>query len=175
VRYLLIDEARCKGLNDDNNLVALLFKLAHANSPQAFAQGLEKLKILVQNNAELTHSVLFWLSVMLHKRGIVRSLDLEYLEREWAMGYKWGIELWMENKQVEWLQEGIEKGIEKGKGHGACLILQKQLAKRFGVLPHDRLELIHQSGTDQLELWAERVLTAQTLDEVFETGGHSAA
>lgn len=178
VRYLLIDEARSKGLNDDHNLIAVLFKMAHAGSPQAFAQGLEKLKKLVQNNAELTHSVLFWLNVMLRKRGILGSVDENQLEGDWTMGYKWGIELWMENKQVEWLQEGIEQGfeqgIERGKGHGACLILQKQLAKRFGAIPHERLELIHRSHTDQLEIWAERVLTAHTIEEVFAPDGQLA-
>ena len=80
VRYLLIDEARSKGLYDDHNLIAVLFKMAHAGSPQAFAKGLEKLKKLVQNNAELTHSVLFWLNVMLRKRGILGSVDENQLE-----------------------------------------------------------------------------------------------
>lgn len=171
VRHILIDEARCQGLEMEGNLVALLFRMAHSGSPAEFSVALEKLNKLIKNNAELTHSVLFWLNAMLRKRGIVISLEGNNLEGDWAMGYKWGIELWMENKQVEWLQEGIEQGIEqgieRGKGHGAFLIFQKLLAKRFGPLPAERLQLIRQSGTHQLEIWAERLLDAQSLDEVF--------
>jgi hypothetical protein len=159
VRFRLIDEARCKDLNQDDNLVALLFQMAHASGPEEFNNGLEKLKPLIQNNAELTHSVLFWLDVMLRKRGIEGLRYRENLSNEdWTMGYKWGIEIWMENKQKE---------VEHRK---SCQILQKLLTIRFGPLSADRIELINQASLKDLDIWTERVLSAKSLMELFEPG-----
>jgi hypothetical protein len=62
---------------------------------------------------------------------------------------------------------GIQKGIQKGIEKGEALILQRQLARRFGVLPTEILETIAVASTSQIEIWCDRVLDAQSLDEVF--------
>ncbi len=186
VAYWLIDEARCHGLGQEDNVVVLLFQLAHATDPSSFAAGLHKLWLSIKNDAKLTDSAMFWLDVMLRKRGIERSRDLKHLHNEdWTMGYKWGIEKWMEKKQGVWLQEGIEKGlaqglqqgidqgidrgIAQGIDRGASLILKRQLTRRFGPLNEERLKSIDQASREQLEVWAERILSAQSLDQVFST------
>jgi hypothetical protein len=66
-------------------------------------------------------------------------------------------------KQYE--QRGLAKGIEKGE----ALLLQRLLVRRFGVLPATILKQIAHATTDQLELWGDRVLDAQSLDEVFRS------
>jgi flagellar biosynthesis/type III secretory pathway protein FliH len=65
------------------------------------------------------------------------------------------------------IEKGIQKGMEKGIEKGEALILQRQLARRFGVLPNQILETIAAASAGQIENWCDRVLDAQSLDEVF--------
>ena len=75
------------------------------------------------------------------------------------MAFKWGIERWVEDKQEEWLQQGI--------GQGEGLLLQKQLSKRFGDLPPEMVQMIRSAEPKEIELWGERVLDAPSLQAVF--------
>ncbi|MDE0420396.1 MAG: DUF4351 domain-containing protein [Gammaproteobacteria bacterium] len=61
--------------------------------------------------------------------------------------------------------EGIEQGIEQGER----TLLRRQLRRRFGLLPREADERIGRASTRDLESWAERVLDAGTLDEVFDS------
>ena len=65
------------------------------------------------------------------------------------------------------IEKGIQKGMEKGIEKGEALILQRQLARRFGVLPNQILETIAAASAGQIENWCDRVLDAQSLGEVF--------
>ncbi|MDD2740472.1 MAG: DUF4351 domain-containing protein [Methylomonas lenta] len=61
-------------------------------------------------------------------------------------------------------QKGLQKGLEKGEAH----LLQRLLVRRFGALPSDTLAKISTANTNQLERWADKVLDAAILDEVFD-------
>nr|WP_269747917.1 DUF4351 domain-containing protein [Methylomonas lenta] len=65
-------------------------------------------------------------------------------------------------------QKGLEKGIETGVEKGEALLLQRLLVRRFGALHSDVLAKISTANTSQLERWADRVLDAAILDEVFD-------
>ena len=43
----------------------------------------------------------------------------------------------------------------------------RQLTRRFGPLTAEVQARLGEATTDELELWAERVLNAQTLDDVL--------
>jgi hypothetical protein len=45
--------------------------------------------------------------------------------------------------------------------------LLRQLTRRFGVLPADVAARVRQAGTPELEDWADRILDATSLDELF--------
>ena len=62
-------------------------------------------------------------------------------------------------------QRGIEQGIEQGER----TLLRRQLGRRFGLLPPEAEERIDRASTRDLESWAENVLDAGTLDEVFDS------
>ncbi|MBK8386513.1 MAG: DUF4351 domain-containing protein [Candidatus Accumulibacter sp.] len=73
-------------------------------------------------------------------------------------------------------QRGIELGIQQGEQireqrgaqKGAARIIQRQLTKRFGPLDAETLTRLQTSPCEQLESWAENLLDAATLDEVFK-------
>ena len=57
--------------------------------------------------------------------------------------------------------------IEQGRVEGEARVLRRLLRLKFGDLPTTIEPLLATASTDQLEVWAERVLTAATLSEVF--------
>jgi flagellar biosynthesis/type III secretory pathway protein FliH len=65
------------------------------------------------------------------------------------------------------IEKGIEQGIEKGIEKGARALLERQLRTKFGELSPDAQARLEAAPRADLEQWADRVLTAATLDEVF--------
>jgi hypothetical protein len=66
------------------------------------------------------------------------------------------------------IQQGLQKGREEGLQEGQVKLLRRQLEQRFGPLSELSLKRLQTAGDEDLDRWAGRVLTAGTLDEVFE-------
>ncbi len=64
----------------------------------------------------------------------------------------------------KWEQQGIEKGIDQGK----IGLVSKQLTIRFRGEARDWTDKLNQLSSEKLDLIAERILTANTLPEVFQ-------
>ncbi|MCG8420795.1 MAG: DUF4351 domain-containing protein, partial [Proteobacteria bacterium] len=62
---------------------------------------------------------------------------------------------------------GRDEGRDEGRQAGQRAIVLRLLTKRFGPLPPAALERIEQADTSTLEHWADRLLTADSLDEVL--------
>ena len=65
------------------------------------------------------------------------------------------------------IRKGDEFGLKKGSPQGEALILRRLSNRRFGPMPAWAEAKLNQASTDNLELWADRVLTADNLDAVF--------
>ena len=68
------------------------------------------------------------------------------------------------------MQEGIQQGLQQGLQQGEAAVLKRLLHKRFGKLPEEVELRLHKATLEQLEVWADRVLDARTINEVF--GAH---
>lgn len=64
-------------------------------------------------------------------------------------------------------KEGRKEGHKEGRKDGQGDLLIKLLSRRFGRLPEHVLARIRIASEPQLERWAERILTAPTLDAVL--------
>jgi hypothetical protein len=64
----------------------------------------------------------------------------------------------------QFIDEGIEKGIEKGERG----LLLRQLRRRFGGLSADVIARVERAGMAEVERWGDRVLTAGSLAEVLD-------
>ncbi|NEX21021.1 DUF4351 domain-containing protein [Thiorhodococcus mannitoliphagus] len=85
---------------------------------------------------------------------------------EWTEDWKrQGLE---EGRRQGW-QEGWQEGRQEGRQEGECSLLERQLIKRFGPLDVATRARLRAAGTEQLEAWAERILDANRLDDVFNT------
>lgn len=65
------------------------------------------------------------------------------------------------------IERGIEKGIEKGRVVALRATVQKQLQLRFGRIDASAAAHIDAADADALDRYAERLLSAATIDEVF--------
>ncbi len=63
--------------------------------------------------------------------------------------------------------KGEARGEARGLVKGEARLLLKQLTLKFGALPDTVRDRTHAATTTELETWAERILTATTLDDVF--------
>ena len=69
--------------------------------------------------------------------------------------------------RLEGRLEGLQQGLQKGKLEGEALVLQRQLTRRFGPLPEWVQTRLRSASSEELETWADRVLDATRLEEVF--------
>ena len=63
----------------------------------------------------------------------------------------------------------MEQDLEKGLRQGEANVVIRQLTRRFGPLPQATQDHLKQATTEQLELWADRVLEAKTLESIFDS------
>jgi flagellar biosynthesis/type III secretory pathway protein FliH len=69
------------------------------------------------------------------------------------------------------IQQGIEKGraqgIEQGMQRGEARMLTSLLQLRFGELPEAARQRLETADPDTLLRWSERVLAAESLEDVL--------
>jgi len=64
-------------------------------------------------------------------------------------------------------KDAAEKAAKKGRAEGRAAVVLKLLELRFSPLTAEAVEWIEQASAEQLDVWVERVLSAETLDDVF--------
>ena len=117
-----------------------------------------------------------------------RVIDL-FSVVDWMVKLPEGLEqqIWHEIEKIEEREKmqyitsveriGIAKGrLEgrvEGRVEGESRLLKKQLERRFGVLPMWAIDRLNSALEQDLDLWGEAVLTAPTLNAVFEFGRSS--
>ena len=87
-----------------------------------------------------------------------------FAERFMEKGREEGLEKGLEQGMKQGMKQGVKKGIRQGEAQ----MLLRQLSPRFGNLPQSACQHVESADADTLLRWSERVLTAATLDEVFQ-------
>ncbi len=77
------------------------------------------------------------------------------------------IEAYEAEKQMEYMTTWERNGLAKGIRKGEASILRRLLTRRFDGLPGWVEERLAQASREQLESWADRVLDAEHLEDVF--------
>ena len=67
------------------------------------------------------------------------------------------------------IQRARDEGMQQGHIEGERTLLERQLRRRFGLLSPEVAEKLSQASAADLETWAENVLDADTLDDVFDS------
>ena len=69
----------------------------------------------------------------------------------------------------KWVMTVAEEWIERGKKEGEAALLLRQIERKFGpeaAAAHQ--ERIEQADTETLLAWSDRILTAETVEELFQ-------
>ena len=92
-----------------------------------------------------------------------------FFQRARDEGRAEGIEQGIEQGIERGIEQGIERGMERGRTEGERAVLARQLTRRFGRLPKEAAERLRRAPETELETWADNVLDADTLDDVFRS------
>ena len=167
-RYLLLDEQRFSSeeLSGMKNLAALVFQLEQCRSPEDLQELVGRLQEWASSpeHRETVKRLARWVFGLLWQGKELPSeteLDLEELQDRGIM-LRERIKQW----EVELLERGIQQGFEQGKQQSVEVLL-RQLRNKFGRLPEWAHRRVQEANSEQLLQWAERILTAQRLEEVF--------
>ncbi|MEO5333168.1 MAG: Rpn family recombination-promoting nuclease/putative transposase [Magnetococcus sp. YQC-5] len=165
MRYLLVDEHRYQEgeLKSMQNVVAALFRLEKTRTLDDVRQVIQELLVWLKGPEyqELRRSFAKWLSRILLPRlskknvtvpeSIPEMNDLEEVHTMLAET----VEGWTR----EWTRDGERKEAAK--------IILRQLTRRFGDLSPEVHERLKRADIDALELWADRILDARFLEDIF--------
>jgi hypothetical protein len=93
-------------------------------------------------------------------------------EQEFLMSTQDIVEIWRQEAIQEGVQQGLERGVERGikQGleQGERKLLLRQLRRRFGnQVDGDTERRLEVASVEQVEVWADRVLSAATLAELL--------
>jgi predicted transposase YdaD len=66
-------------------------------------------------------------------------------------------------------REGEARGRQEGRQEGKQELVLKLLRARFGQVPDRLLDRVNAAAPEQLEHWAERILTAGSIEEVLDS------
>ncbi len=73
-----------------------------------------------------------------------------------------------EQLRQEGRQQGRQQGRQEGRQEGQRGVVLKQLRVRFGEVPDRVVARVDAATSEQLDRWAERILTAKSIDEVLD-------
>ena len=65
------------------------------------------------------------------------------------------------------IQQGMQQGMQQGRHQGMAQLLVRQLALRFGDVPASIRTKLEAATDDELESWADAVVSAPSLEAVF--------
>ncbi len=82
-------------------------------------------------------------------------------------GIEQGKALGVEQGKALGVEQGKALGIELGKTEGERGLLFRLLTRKYGPLPSDAIARLHSASESEILRWADHVLTARTLTEVF--------
>ena len=89
--------------------------------------------------------------------GVISKAREEGLQRGIQQGIQQGME------------QGMQQGMDQGRVEGERALLERLLRRRFGFLSPEIAARLGQASAADLETWAENVLEAPTLDDVFDS------
>jgi predicted transposase YdaD len=189
LRYLLLDERRfAEGeLAPLRNLVAALFRLENSRTPEDVRRVLAALVdwLAAPKQASVRRAFMVWLKrVFLPGRmpgvefGHLNDLQevhsmladdvIPWTEQWKREGLEQGRQEGLQQGLQEGLQQGLQEGLQQGRQEGEAALLLRLLELRFGALGEEDRSRVRAADAETLLRWGERLLTAESLDDVFD-------
>jgi hypothetical protein len=160
--YLLIDEHRYEAadLARMKNLMACVMRLQSPENEGSMLDVMQQLSELLDGKDEVKRTVLLWMDTV-----ISRQIG-SHAERLKAGSFE-EMEMSLAQCFAKWKRQYKREGLQEGRQEGEAAVLRKVLTQRFGPLPQDLQARIDAAPVDRIDVWVDRVLHADTLDEIF--------
>ncbi len=185
MRYHIIDEGiySAEDLARRESLAALLFRLEHCHDPDHIVPVVDAtIRWFRQHpDFEALRSVFALLAgrvltmengpgpgVLVSENLLEVRTMLATRAEEWKQHWmRQGLQEGRQEGLQEGLQEGRQQGLKQGLKKGEATLLERLLESRFGAIPDWARDRVNAAESEDLEVWALRLLRAQTIDEVF--------
>lgn len=162
-RYLLIDERRRAAEGPPWNLVTALFQLEASQGPAEVRCVLD--------------SLVKWLDVP--SRAALRRAFTNYIARSFLPSRMPDQQIpqltdlqefktMLDEEELTWTERWKREGFAEGVHRGEMQMLIRQLERKFGPPSSELKAKIESADAEQLLSWGEQMVTAKTLDQVFQ-------
>ncbi len=165
LRYFLVDEGRVprEKLQGDSP-AAHLVRMERSDAPEDLRKAIRSFSDTYGGHQYLglRRALTVWIRRVLLNRLIPQEPLPELIDLE-------EVEAMLAERVTEWTQKWKMEGEAKGRMEGRNAILSRLLSKRFGQNIFDirMQERLRNATPEELDRWAERILDAKTLEEVF--------
>jgi predicted transposase YdaD len=175
-RYFLLDEGRIPEaeLKQADSTLAEIIRLESSPEPQALRAIIGRLikRLKDPEYDSLRRALVVWINRVVLNRlvpeeTIPELTELQEIDNMLAERVEQWTEKWKQQGMQQGVQQGMQQGVQQGMQQGESKILIRQIQKRFGSLPTWAKEKIEQATEAQIEHWAENILDAPTLEDVF--------
>jgi predicted transposase/invertase (TIGR01784 family) len=179
LRYQVIDESRydLDDLERRESVTAQVFWLEKNRRRKSLERGTGRLVPLLSrpDDEHLRQAVMIWIDCVLptrrRRRPIPKPLGLEEFKTMLeARVEEWNRELREEGRLLglkEGRKEGVKEGLQQGLQKGEAALLLRLLERKFGRLDRQVRARVRAADAESLLAWGERVLTAESLEDVF--------
>ena len=75
---------------------------------------------------------------------------------------------WTHEWEAKGIQKGRKEGRKAGRQEGEIGVLLRQMRLKFGALGAATLARVQSADTDQLLRWSEHILSAETVEDIFQ-------
>jgi prophage antirepressor-like protein len=164
LRYRLVDESAfdAEDLAALNSPVADLFRIEKSDEWSEVRESVRRLRqSLPPAEADLRRAFETWL-----KKVVMPRLGLSQEELSTAVTLE-DVDTMLAEKIDRWNRELREKSLQEGRQEGEARIVLRQLRLKFGPLEPDVEERVRTADADRLLAWSERILSADSLRDVF--------
>uniref|UniRef100_UPI00405734ED Rpn family recombination-promoting nuclease/putative transposase n=1 Tax=Candidatus Electrothrix sp. TaxID=2170559 RepID=UPI00405734ED len=171
--YLLLAEHnfRDQELQPLKNLVAALFRLEISQEPAHLAAVVENLLDWLKEpeQAYLRRAFTVWFHrVLFADKPVPKKIGPLNELSEVRVMLAERVQEWKKEWKKEAIQEGLREGLQKGLQKGKFSMLHQLLEYKFGTLEARIVEQLQAANDQQLEEWGKRILTATTLNDIFD-------
>jgi hypothetical protein len=156
-----------------SGLVGDVIRLEQGDSPEDLRLAIGKLREHLKGSEydSLRRAFRVWIERVViqrvaNEKVVVHYEDLEDIESMLAEKVSRWTEEWKRQGLEQGLEQGLVQGIEQGRALGMRQSLSNILLKRFGTGVD--LRPLDGASCEQLQLWLDRAIDAETYGTVFE-------
>ncbi len=147
-----------------------MFNVENARTAERMQRVTQQIADTMQRHPRremLEKALVLWFKRFLYQNKITVDLDAIHTLQELPPMLANRVDSWFEQWKEEGLEEGRREGREKGRMEGRADTLEKLLRLKFGELPDGIVQRLHQAGEAELDLWSERILFVNSIEEMF--------